>query len=195
MTDWYLKAIPDDPGKRRKTLIAAGVGVGFVVLVGAFLSAGTPESHVTEVTPPARDSVATASEGTVFVHVAGLVTTPGVYEVARDSRVFDAIAAAGGMTDAADVTSINLARIVQDGEQIVVTPVGATGSAGPTGKLNINRAEAKDFDSLPRIGPTLAERIVDYRDEHGPFASIDALGNVPGIGDVTLAGFRDQLTL
>ena len=197
MTDWYVKAIPEDPGKRRTLFIAAGVGVGIVVIAGAFLSAGTPDSHVTELTPPPLDSSATAvTSGTVFVHVAGLVNTPGVYELPTDSRVFDAIAAAGGMTDAADGTSINLARIVQDGEQIVVTPVGGGGgTVVAAGKLNINRAEAKDFDTLPRIGPALAERIVAYRDEHGPFGSVDALGNVPGIGDVTLAGFRDQLTL
>jgi competence protein ComEA len=99
------------------------------------------------------------------------------------------------VTDAADGSSINLARIVQDGEQIVVTPAGTSVTAVAAGKLNINRATVSDFDLLPRIGPTLAERIVAYREENGPFASIDALGNVPGIGDVTLAGFRDQLTL
>jgi competence protein ComEA len=99
------------------------------------------------------------------------------------------------MADKADGTSINLARIVQDGEQLVVSAAGSGTPGVSAGKLNINRAAAADFDTLPRIGPTLAERIVAYRDEHGPFASIDALGNVPGIGDATLAGFRDQLTL
>lgn len=191
MGDWYIKELPADPHRRRKLFIAAGVGVAAVVLVGAFISAGTPESH--ETTVVASPGAVTTS--TVFVHVAGNVSTPGVYELASDARVFDAIAAAGGLTDAADSTSINLARLVQDGEQIVVGQVGGTPSATSTGKLNINRATASDFDTLPRIGPTLAERIVSYRDENGPFASIDALGNVPGIGDVTLAGFRDQITL
>ena len=193
MTDWYVKAIPEDPGRRRKLFIAAGVGVGAVVVVGAFMSSGTPDSHVTEVTPPPVQS--SAAVATVFVHVAGLVAKPGVYELPIDSRVFDAIAAAGGLVDKADGTSINLARIVQDGEQLVVSAAGSGTPAVSAGKLNINRAAATDFDTLPRIGPTLAERIVAYRDEHGPFASIDALGNVPGIGDATLAGFRDQLTL
>lgn len=192
MTDWYVKAIPEDLGRRRKLFIAAGVGVGAVVIVGAFMSSGTPASHVTEVTPP---PVQAAVSATVIVHVAGLVAKPGVYELPIDSRVFDAIAAAGGMVDKADGTSINLARIVQDGEQLVVSAAVSGTPAVSAGKLNINRAAATDFDTLPRIGPTLAERIVAYRDEHGPFASIDALGNVPGIGDATLAGFRNQLTL
>lgn len=192
MTDWYVKAIPEDPGRRRKLFIAAGVGVGAVVIVGAFMSSGTPASHVTEVTPP---PVQAAVSATVFVHVAGLVAKPGVYELPIDSRVFDAIAAAGGMVDKADGTSLNLARIIQDGEQLVVSAAGTGTPAVTAGKLNINRAAVADFDTLPRIGPTLAERIVAYRDEHGPFASIDALGNVPGIGDATLAGLRNQLTL
>lgn len=192
MTDWYIKAAPEDPLRRRKLLIAAGIGVGLVVLVGAFLSAGTPESHVTELPASITD---TATGSTVFVHVAGRVKTPGVYELPTDARVFDAIAAAGGMTDKADGTSVNLARIVLDGEQVVVSSKGASDSSPSSGKLNINRATAAEFDSLPRIGPTLADRIVSFRDENGPFATIDALGNVPGIGDVTLDGFRDQLTL
>ncbi|MEN9739757.1 MAG: hypothetical protein RLZ72_23 [Actinomycetota bacterium] len=192
MGDWYVKAIPDDPGRRRKLVIAAGAGVALVVIVGSLLSAGAPESHETTVSPTTTTVAPPVS--TVFVHVAGEVAKPGVYELPVDSRVFDAIAAAGGLANTADGTSINLARLVQDGEQIVVGVAGAT-SAASTGKLNINRATASDFDTLPRIGPTLAERIVAFRDDNGPFASIDDLGNVPGIGDVTLAGFRDQLTL
>jgi competence protein ComEA len=192
MGDWYVKAIPDDPGRRRKLVIAAGAGVALVVIVGSLLSAGAPESH--ETTVSSTTTAVAPPVSTVFVHVAGEVAKPGVYELPVDSRVFDAIAAAGGLANTADGTSINLARLVQDGEQIVVGIAGAT-SAASTGKLNINRATASDFDTLPRIGPTLAERIVAFRDDNGPFASIDDLGNVPGIGDVTLAGFRDQLTL
>lgn len=173
-------------------IVAAGLGVAAVVVVGSVLTAGSPESHETDV--PTDIAVAHTSE-TVFVHVAGSVATPGIYELPVDSRVFEAIAAAGGLTDSADGTSINLARTVEDGEQIVVTEAGSTAVGNSSGKLNINRATVTDFDRLPRIGPTLAERIVAYRDENGPFTTLDELGDVPGIGELTLAGFRDQITL
>ena len=106
-----------------------------------------------------------------------------------------AVAAAGGLSDNANTASVNLARIVEDGEQIVVTDTAGAVPAGTVAAININRATAAEFDSLPRIGPTIAERIITFRDENGPFGSIDELGNVPGIGDTTLAGIRDQLTL
>lgn len=108
-----MKAVPEDSGRRKKLFIAAGAGVAAVLVLGAFMSAGTPAEHVVELTPPPGESLSVG--GTVFVHVAGLVGKPGVYELPADSRVFDAIAAAGGMEDTADGTSINLARIVQDG--------------------------------------------------------------------------------
>ncbi len=173
-------------------IVAAGLGVAAVVIVGSLVSAGTPESHQTDVP---TDVAVAQGPVTVFVHVAGSVATPGIYELPVDSRVFDAIAAAGGLTDSADGTSINLARTVEDGEQIVVTEAGATAVGVAGGKLNINRATVTDFDRLPRIGPTLAERIVAFRDENGPFTTLEELGNVPGIGELTLAGFRDQITL
>ena len=192
MSEWYVKAVPADPNRRRALIVAAGLGVAVVVIAGSFLSAGAPESHVTDV---AADVTVEQRSATIFVHVAGRVLTPGIYELPVDSRVFDAIAAAGGLTDNADGTSVNLARTVEDGEQIVVTEAGQTGVGVTGGKLNINRATVTDFDRLPRIGPTLAERIVAYREDNGPFATLDELGNVPGIGELTLAGFRDQITL
>jgi competence protein ComEA len=109
--------------------------------------------------------------------------------------VFDAVAAAGGLSAKANPASVNLARIVEDGEQIIVSDSQGVVPAGTIAKVNIYRATATEFDSLPRIGPTIAERIIDFRDKNGPFGSIDELGNVPGIGDTTLAGIRDQLTL
>ncbi|MEN9911205.1 MAG: hypothetical protein RLZZ441_773, partial [Actinomycetota bacterium] len=95
--------------------------------------------------------------------------------------------------------SLNLARIVQDGEQIIVGVAGDAQSrrtaSSLSDKVNINTATAEDLDTLPRIGVTLAERIIAYRDEHGPFAGIESLLEVPGIGDLTLAGMRDKITL
>ncbi len=193
MTDWYTAIVPEDPAKRTKLIIAASVGVGIVAIAGALLSSGVGATSETTQASPAI--VSEPTNQTVFVHVAGEVVKPGVYELPFSSRVFDAVAAAGGLSDNANTASVNLARIVEDGEQIVVTDTAGAVPAGTIATININRATAAEFDSLPRIGPTIAERIITFRDENGPFGSIDELGNVPGIGDTTLAGIRDQLTL
>lgn len=193
MTDWYTAIVPEDPAKRAKLIIAASVGVGIVAIAGALLSSGVGATPETTQASPAI--VSEPTDQTVFVHVAGEVVKPGVYELPFSSRVFDAVAAAGGLSDNANTASVNLARIVEDGEQIVVTDTAGAVPAGTVATININRATAAEFDSLPRIGPTIAERIIAFRDENGPFGSIDELGNVPGIGDTTLAGIRDQLTL
>jgi competence protein ComEA len=195
MVEWFVKAVPENPTSRRKLLMSAGAGVAAVAVIGALWSNATSGSGDVAVQSSTDADVNVRSTAIMFVQVVGAVAEPGVYEVPMDSRVMDAVALAGGLSRNADPASLNLARIVQDGEQIVVTPAGTSVTAVAAGKLNINRATVSDFDLLPRIGPTLAERIVAYREENGPFPSIDALGNVPGIGDVTLAGFRDQLTL
>jgi competence protein ComEA len=148
-----------------------------------------------QVSITAAETIIDESAGSVFVQVAGEVLKPGVYELPVDSRVFDAIAAAGGLSENANAASVNLARPVDDGEQIIVSNTLGEVPSGSVVKININRATAAEFDALPRIGPTIAERIVAFRDDNGPFGSVDELGNVPGIGDTTLAGIRDLLTL
>jgi competence protein ComEA len=114
------------------------------------------------------------------------------------------VAAAGGPTASADLTAINLARVLVDGEQVVVpapgdTPStgaapgasGGTGGAAGSGRVDLNRADAAAFDTLPGIGPVLAERIVAWRDEHGRFTAVEELTEVTGIGPALLAGVRD----
>ena len=173
-----------------------------VALIGSLWSNATSGSGETAVAPPAEGVVAEGAltegaTGTLFVQVVGAVMSPGVYELPPDSRVMDAVALAGGLTAKADPASINLARIVQDGEQLVIGTTGgspSSRSAQPSA-ININNATIDDFDELPRIGPTLAERIVAYRDANGPFSAIEELLDVPGIGDLTLAGMRDKITL
>jgi competence protein ComEA len=128
----------------------------------------------------------------VMVDVAGGVKSPGLYELPANSRVMDAITAAGGTRPGTDTSDINLARIIKDGEQIYVDPLTATNSnlgSGPTrvtkrksGPININRASATELDTLPGIGPVIASRIVEYRKKNGPFASVEDLQKVSGIG-------------
>ncbi|MGM7420966.1 helix-hairpin-helix domain-containing protein [Cellulosimicrobium sp. CpK407] len=151
------------------------------------------------------EDASAASEGVpsggVVVHVVGQVVAPGLVTVAADARVADALDAAGGATAEADLAALNLARTVTDGEQIVVPRPGeavpAAGSAPPSGgsaadgTVDLNTADAAALDALPGIGPVLAERIVAWREENGPFTTVDELGEVSGIGPAVLADVRD----
>lgn len=197
MVEWYTAIASTEPPSKRKLAIAAAGGVVLVALVGAVWSNAT--SGTGEVVVDASTIAPTAPAATTMVvQVVGEVVTPGVYEVEPGARVLDAVTLAGGLTERADPASLNLARIVSDGEQIVVGELGkaAAGAAVRSdGLVNINLAATSDLETLPRIGPMLAERIVAFRDEHGPFSSLDALLDVPGIGQLTLDGMRDRLTL
>nr|WP_297430510.1 helix-hairpin-helix domain-containing protein [uncultured Actinotalea sp.] len=147
----------------------------------------------------------------LLVHVVGRVHEPGVVELPAGARVVDAVAAAGGATTEADLSALNLARPVVDGEQVLVPRPGelvpeppgpppgdvAAGAAAATaggGLVDVNRAGPGELEALPGIGPVLAERIVADRQEHGPFASVDDLQRVRGIGPSLLADLRDRAT-
>ncbi|UKJ65823.1 helix-hairpin-helix domain-containing protein [Cellulosimicrobium cellulans] len=143
-----------------------------------------------------------APSGGVVVHVVGQVATPGLVTVPADARVADALEAAGGATAEADLAALNLARTVADGEQIVVprpgeavpaVDSGPSPAAGTTAgaAVDLNAADAAALDALPGIGPVLAERIVAWREENGPFTTVDELGEVSGIGPAVLADVRD----
>jgi len=126
----------------------------------------------------------------VTVHVVGAVLAPGVVVIPAGSRAVDALRAAGGAAPDADLATVNLARSLTDGEQLVVPVVGQDAASGEsTGDqpIDVNRADADALEELPRIGPVLAERIVAWRTAHGPFSSVDELGDVPGIGPALLA--------
>jgi competence protein ComEA len=128
----------------------------------------------------------------LVVHVAGSVKNPGLYRLPIGARVAEAIEAAGGVSKKNAANSVNLAREVVDGEQILVGQ-NATGGAG--GGISINSSTASELEDLPGVGPVIAARIVSYREANGPFTSIDALGEVSGIGDSILGSVRDIATL
>ena len=130
--------------------------------------------------------------GTVLVHVVGKVGEPGVVELPIGSRVQDAVDAAGGATNSKALESVNLARLVVDGEQIVV---GAPAGEATSSKISINSASAAQLDELPGVGPAIAERIVKWRETNGPFASIDELTEVSGIGPSILEQIRDLASM
>jgi competence protein ComEA len=137
--------------------------------------------------------------GTVLIHVIGEVNNPGIYELNSGSRVIDAVMSAGGLLSTAAECGVNLAREVKDGEQLSIPSkdqnCNVNGSSDQGGTLSLNSATAEQFDSLPGIGPTLAERIVQWRNSNSGFASVDQLNEVSGIGDKLFAGIRDLVTL
>ncbi|TQO21077.1 competence protein ComEA [Rhodoglobus vestalii] len=133
----------------------------------------------------------------IFVHVTGAVVRPGLFELADGARVIDAIAAAGGFIDTADREQLNLARLLTDGEQFAVLVEGEAteDSAASDSRVNLNTADAAALDTLPRVGPALAARILAWREANGRFATIDDLRNVSGFGDKTFEGLRELITV
>lgn len=139
-----------------------------------------------------------ATPAAVYVHVSGAVAAPGLYVLGDGARVVDAVAAAGGFTASADDGAVNLARPVSDGEQLHVPIEGEAPDAGggsatqrADARVNLNTADVAQLDTLPRIGPALAQRIIDWREANGRFTSIEDLLAVPGIGDKMLEALRD----
>ncbi len=192
--------------RRYRTLLFMGYGLLGALLVAGLLliltrrPAGVPVQLQDPPTPqPLR------------VHVTGAVGTPGVYHLPPGSIVQDALAAAGGPTGQADVQLLNLAHVLHDGEQVVVpaaaptaaspaaTGVAAAGRGGASATaaslININTATAAELEALPRVGPALAQRIVDYRTAHGQFRAIEDIMLVSGIGPATFDQIKARITI
>ncbi|MDO8732002.1 MAG: ComEA family DNA-binding protein [Actinomycetota bacterium] len=131
----------------------------------------------------------------VVVHVVGAVRRPGLVHLAVGSRVAEALKAAGGATSTKAEGSVNLARILVDGEQIRLDASGAAAGGASDGKVSLNSASAQQFEELPGVGPVLAQRILDYRKEHGSFRSIDELDEVSGIGTALMSQLRAHVQM
>lgn len=188
---------------RREALLLAVAGL--VVLGGGGLWYARSLPQPVRIRAPTPAPTVSAAPSTVLVHVAGWVRRPGVYELRQGGRVVDAIEAAGGARRRADLGALNLAAVLVDAQQVLVPKAGqvepSAGAAPTTGSgtsqqlVNVNTATPTELEALPGIGPVLAEAIVSYRDEHGPFASVDQLEDVSGIGPVTLGEIRDLVTV
>ena len=196
-------------------VVAVLVAVGLAVTCW-WVVRGDPEpaSDVTQAPAQALVSVPTSvgaagvssstAPATVTVDVAGKVRRPGIAVLDSGSRVVDALEAAGGARPGADLTSLNLARVLVDGEQVAVglpVPVGAAAAAvpspgAPAGALvNLNTATETELDTLPEVGPVTAQSILAWREEHGGFTAVDELLEVDGIGDATLARIAPYVTV
>jgi competence protein ComEA len=191
---------------RWKVGLSAGLGLVAVIVVVALgahmFRSATPvpvtlDEGVSSATN-ASEALSAPVVPTVMVHVVGAVVSPGVIELPENSRIVDALAKAGGARDDAVLSGINLARILFDGEQIVVPALGDAPSeispSPPGGRVSLSRATSEELETLPRVGPATAARIIAWREEHGPFASVDDVLAVSGIGPATLEGFRSLVT-
>lgn len=192
------------PGPSRSVQVVGGTAAAVPSTGPASTASGAPT---------ARDAAGPGAE--IVVHVVGQVLRPGLVRLRAGARVADAIKQAGGARAGADLGALNLARPLTDGEQIrvprpgeAVTAAGAGsggGSGGPTAgggagassaaPVSLNAADASALDALPGVGPVLAQRIIDWRAEHGRFTSVDELGEVSGIGDKLLERLRPLVTL
>jgi competence protein ComEA len=190
LTTWWFD-LNFTPVQKRALFAMSAI----VVVISVFI---VLRGNTDEITPPPV-IVEQVQAPQIFVDVTGAVNTPGVYTLTASSRVIDAIKAAGGSAPGADLSTINLARVLADGEQIYVD-AAVTNSKGVrvsspkrSGPININRATVSDFDSLDGIGPVIAARIVDYRKTHGPFITIEDLQKVSGIGVAKFAQIKSKI--
>ena len=185
---------------RRRLLLAAVGALAAILLLGRFvLGAGTTTQAEPLPPPPVVAAGVTGLPSSrVVVDVVGAVRRPGLYRLRQGSRIADAVARAGGATDKADLAQVNLAAPLADGEQVVVPRRGAPGAVGggsstgaPAGPVQLSTATLEQLDTLPGVGPSTAQKILDYREKHGAFSSVDELDAVPGIGPKRLEQLRE----
>jgi competence protein ComEA len=202
--------MPSFPLSVRQRRLVAAVLLGLVVLVVAVRHHNAKAGSGAGTLPAARSSAASgleslgsetaaparASGRLVVVDVAGAVRRPGLYRLQQGARVADAVARAGGLTRHADSTLINLAAPLADGEQVLVSAQGggasaaAAGGGAPSAPVHLNSAGAGDLDGLPGVGPVTAQKIVAYRQQHGPFTSLEGLDAIPGIGPARIESLK-----
>lgn len=207
----YGREIPDDLSTRMRWRLEPRVAVtaAFVLVLlglGAWWSSSSAPAlpaHAEATAPPSSEDqeVATApvvsgqettADEELVVHVSGAVAQPGLVTVDDGSRVADAVERAGGLIPGADVAAVNLARLARDGEQIHIPLEGEAPAPGATsGPVNLNTADATGLETLPGVGPVLAQRIIADREANGPFSSLQDLARVSGVGEAMVAGLEE----
>ena len=192
LSNWWFDLHYSQAQKRALLLLSS-----VLIVISVFI---VTRGNIQE-SPPVSIAPITIAAPEIFVDVTGAVNNPGVYTLTGKSRVIDAIKAAGDSAPGADLSTINLARVLTDGEQIYVdsTVVNSAGvrvsRPARTGPININRATAHQLDALDGIGPVIAQRIIDYRKLNGSFLSIDDLQKVSGIGAAKFAQIKAKVRI
>ncbi|MGA8944291.1 MAG: helix-hairpin-helix domain-containing protein [Thermoactinomyces sp.] len=208
--EWDLTSL-----EKKLVLVSAGLGLALLICFYFLWKQGKPaEASETPLTPyqPVSEqkapnpSLSSGEEKWVVVDVKGAVKKPGIYRLDKDSRVYDAIRMAGGTLPEADLLKVNLAERLADGKVVYIAKKGeqttniawnqgTSADGSEPGKINVNTATAEELEQLDGIGPKKAQAIVRYREENGPFSTVDEIAKVPGIGEKTLDQFREQITL
>lgn len=186
------------PELSRSQLLVYGAIAIAVLIIGArwIRSSGGGSTGGAEVSFAAGSSHGAEGTRDVVVHVAGDVRRPGVYRLPAGSRVTDAVRRAGGFASGANQDAINLAARLSDGQQVVVPgpgTVGASSGAGQTGPISLGSATAEQLDGIEGIGPVTAQKIIEFRDQHGGLSSVNQLDEVDGIGPSTMQTLRAAL--
>lgn len=199
-----------EPARRRLEaphvrVLATLAVAGSVLLVWWLLSArpqtAAPDQPLAFATSEAPSASAQPAGADLVIDVVGKVNKPGIVTLPKGSRVYEAVEAAGGLKGKVDTTALNMARVLSDGEQLLVglQPAAVPGASAPLGastaKINLNTATAEQLDTLPGVGPVTARAILGWREENGRFSSVDDLLEVKGIGDATLSELRDLVTV
>jgi competence protein ComEA len=197
MVIWIKEVLAEFSPRALKVTITLLAAVAFGVYV---FSSGAGQGNTMKIE---KSSDSTAVSGDVqapkiYVHVAGSVKSPGIYQLDSGTRVYDAVLAAGGFTSKANQSSVNMARALTDGEQLVVSSESGGTSfqvAPSSSQISLNQASSSQLEDLPGVGPALAGRIIDWRVANGGFKAKEDLLNVAGIGDKLFASFKDLVTL
>jgi competence protein ComEA len=189
--------MPEIALDRRRVLVAGLVLLAVLALGGRLLLRSDRPSVPEPIRVAASTPTSSAPASRLVVHVVGAVRRPGLYRLEEGSRVADAVARAGGTTGKAQLELVNLAAPVADGQQIVVphrgsavSPAPAGNGTAPSGPVQLSTATLEQLDALPGIGPVTAQKILDYRQQHGSFGSVDELDAISGIGPARLEQLR-----
>jgi competence protein ComEA len=185
---------------RTRAVVGAALLVAALFVAGRFfVGSGTA---TVDRPPPQAGEIEAAAPPRLVVHVVGAVRRPGLYRLVHGARIADAVRRAGGATRRADLSLVNLAAQVSDGSQVVVprrevvesgaaSEAGESSVGGAGGQVHLNTATLEDLDALPGVGPVTAQKILDFREQHGAFSSVDDLDAIPGIGPARLEQLRE----